>query len=199
MFLIFKLVGKVVSTLLSVVMLGMIATAGYVLFESKQDQRDPSQAILVLGASQFNGTPSPVLANRLDHAYELAKAAVAPFVITVGGKQPGDRFTEAEAGQQYLADKGVDRERLLVVPTGSDTFNSLKAVAQVARKHGISFITIVSDPAHVGRAKLIAQDLGMQAVVSPTRSGPGSDVNIDYVIRETGGILYYYGWGRWRD
>jgi len=95
MFFVIKLVMRAVSAVISTAVLALVALSGYVYYFSLADQRATTDAIVVLGAAQFNGTPSPVFANRLDHAAELYDGKVAPLVITVGSNQPGDRYTEA--------------------------------------------------------------------------------------------------------
>ena len=192
MFRLGRFVVRLVSSLISLILLAVVAAAGYVIYESRQQDDSPTQAIVVLGAAQFDGEPSPVLANRLDHALELATAEVAPLVLTVGGKRPGDRFTEASAGRNYLIDSGLLPDQVIAIPTGSDTFSSLEAVANYALKHDLHSLTIVSDPAHVARVKAIAERLGLYANVSPTASGPGSEVTPDYLVREVGGLLQFW-------
>ncbi len=106
MFGMIKLLFKIIRWVITIVFIGAIVFVGYNAYgvwnSSKLDQRDKSDAIIVLGAAQFDGKPSPVFSNRLDHALELYKEDVSPLIITVGGKQQGDRFTEAEAGFNYL-------------------------------------------------------------------------------------------------
>lgn len=197
---VFRLVGglaRLLSSLVSIILLAIIATAGYVVYQSKQQDTTTTDAIVVLGAAQYEGVPSPVLANRLDHALELAATGVAPIVITVGGKQPGDRFTEASAGREYLIDSGLLSDQVVAIPTGRDTLTSLQAVANYALKNNLHSVTVVSDPAHVARVKAIAERLGLYATISPTQSGPGSEVTPEYLIREVGGLLQFWLVGAW--
>jgi uncharacterized SAM-binding protein YcdF (DUF218 family) len=176
-----RLLGLLVLTLLAVV----AASAARVVWAAQSDDRDPTEAIVVLGASQYDGTPSRVFAARLDHAAALYADGVAPLVVTVGGKQPGDRFTEAQAGAEYLADAGVARDSLLAVPTGSDTLSSVEAVADALAERGITRVTIVSDPEHVLRASDMARWAGLQPSASPARGESGLEPR--YVVRETAG------------
>jgi uncharacterized SAM-binding protein YcdF (DUF218 family) len=157
----------------------------------------PSDAIVVLGAAQFNGTPSPVFATRLDHAKDLYMQGVAPTIITVGGNQPGDLFTEAEAGKMYLEDAGVAAESIIAVPTGEDTLTSLTAVAEEMAERGLSSITVVSDPTHMARSLAIADRLGMVAQPNGTNAGDGTNVTAEYVARETVGYLYFVFAEQW--
>lgn len=183
------------ALLFLVLVLGVLGVTAYRVWSvAREDHRGHSDAVLVLGASQFNGRPSEVFAARLDHAAALFKAGVAPRVVTVGGKQEGDRFTEAQAGANYLADHGVPRSALVAVDEGHDTLASLKAAAQVFRREGWSSAIVVTDPWHSLRSRQIARDQGIDAQTSPTRTGPANQsrsTEWHYVVRETGAYLYY--------
>ncbi len=153
-----------------------------VLLASRSDDRDPTDAILVLGAAQYDGTPSPVLQERLDHALDLYEDGVAPRIVLTGGKQAGDRFTEAYAGYRYLAGKGVPADDLLVVSDGSSTWDSLRAAERVLQAEGVDRVTLVSDSYHSARLKGIAGEVGIDATVSPTGAAP----TFPELVRETG-------------
>ena len=139
-----------------------------VLTGSELDQRDPVGAIVVLGAAQYNGRPSPVLQARLDHAYELYREGVAPRIVLTGYKQPGDQFTEAFAGYRYLTKKGVPGQDLTIVDDGTSTWESLRATERVLRTQGVESVVLVSDPYHSRRLIDIADEVGLNATVSPT-------------------------------
>lgn len=178
------------ALLLSFAVLG--GTAARVWWVARQDDRPHADAIVVLGASQFDGRPSAVFRARLDHAKALYDAGVAPRVVTVGGGRPGDRFTEAEAGARYLQDKGVDA--VVPIGTGSDTLRSLKALDKRFEKEGWDSAVLVTDPWHSLRSRRMAQDLGIEAATSPARSGPAvatRGTEVRYVARETAAYLYY--------
>ncbi len=197
MFLGFKLVRRIFSAAFSLVLLSIFGLAGFVVYNGKQIDLTPTDAIVVLGASQFDGDPSPVFANRLDRALDVMLLEVAPVVITVGGKQPGDRFTEASAGRQYLIDSGLLPDQVRSIPTGSDTLTSLKAVAVFLNKIDAKKVTVVSDPAHVTRAKFILQSLGFEVTLAPTLNGPGTSFNLDYLVREVAGTLQFFAFEQW--
>jgi uncharacterized SAM-binding protein YcdF (DUF218 family) len=159
---------------------------------ARQDQRPHSDVLLVLGASQYNGTPSPVLQARLAHALTLYHDGVAPRIVTVGGKRPGDRFTEAASGKDWLVARGVPASAVLAVQSGTDTWNSMQAVDAEMDSHGWRSAVIVTDPWHSFRSREMARHLGIQAATSPTRSGPivqERHTEERYVIRETGAYL----------
>jgi uncharacterized SAM-binding protein YcdF (DUF218 family) len=179
--------------LVVIVGLALVASAGFqVLRSATTDDRTPTDVIVVLGAAQFWGTPSPVLEARLAHAEVLYRDGVAERIVTVGGKQDGDITTEAQAGRGWLVDNGVPRSAVTAVRTGSDTVTSLEAVADLMAEQGWSSATIVTDPAHTARSLAIARALGIDAHGSPTTSGDGSALNPEYLARETLGLLHVW-------
>src|SRR5690606_27720941 len=112
---------------------------------STQDDERPSEAIVVLGAAQYDGRPSPVLQARLDRAYELYRAGVAPLIVTTGANQEGDRFTEGYVGFDYLRNRGVPEDDLLVITDGVNTWEELSATANQLRPLGLDRVVLVSD------------------------------------------------------
>jgi len=181
-----------VVPLLVLVVLG--ATALRVWQVARTDSRRPADAIVVLGASQFDGRPSAVFQARLDHALALFNAKVAPWIVTVGGGQPGDRFTEGAAGARYLVEHGVPSSALVPVGAGRDTLASLQAAAPTFARNSWRSATVVTDPWHSLRSRQMARDLGIHAETSPARTGPAvhdRGTEIRYVARETGAYLYY--------
>ena len=185
---------KTVAFLLSLALIVLAITAGLVWWTARQDDRRVSDAIVVLGAAQFDGRPSSVFTARLVHARNLWRDDVAPRIITVGGNQVGDRFTEASAGKQWLIDHGVPGRRVVAVPTGSDTLSSLSAAYDRMQGRGWSTAVIVTDPWHALRAGSMASDQGIDAALSPTRRGPAvrqRSSQIRYVGRESFAYLYW--------
>lgn len=141
-----------------------------------------AEAILVLGAAQYDGTPSPALRGRLDHAFDLWTAERAPTIVLTGSKQEGDRFTEAYAGFRYLRKEGVPEKELVVVATGTNTFESVAASIRVLRKQGLDRVILVSDAYHSFRLVGIAEEVGF---VDPQVSSTGSGVTLSRLVRET--------------
>lgn len=135
------------------------------------DQARPVDAIVVMGAAQYDGRPSPQLAARLDHVVELWRRGLAEVVVTTGGNRPGDRFTEAQASAEYLVARGVPRDAVLEVG-GSTSYASLRAARDAVVALGLHSVLLVSDPYHSLRIRLVAQELGLTAYVSPTHSSP---------------------------
>jgi uncharacterized SAM-binding protein YcdF (DUF218 family) len=136
------------------------------------EQARPVDAIVVMGAAQYDGRPSPQLAARLDHAADLWNAGVARVMVVTGGNQPGDRFTEAEASANYLIDRGIPADAILQESVGHSSYASLEGVAALLHQRGLFRVLLVSDPFHSLRSRLIAQELGLVAYVSPTRTSP---------------------------
>lgn len=132
--------------------------------------RQPVGAIVVLGAAQYDGRPSPQLQARLDHALELWNLNLASYIVVTGGKQEGDRFTEAAASRKFLESSGVASDLIFEENSGTTTYASLLAVSQVANQLGIDRVLIVSDPFHLLRAELIANEVGFSASSSATQS-----------------------------
>lgn len=183
--------------LLGVLLVGalVIGGTGFRVWQvARDDDRAPADVVVVLGAAQYGGTPSEVLEARLKHAKQLYTEGVAPYIITTGGSQPGDEYTEAEASANWLAEHGVPEKAVVGVPEGSDTLGSMRAAADAAAGRGWQTAVIVSDPWHSLRARTMADDLGMEAWTSPTHSGPivqTRQTQIRYILYETAALLYY--------
>lgn len=127
-------------------------------------------AIVVMGVAQYDGRPSPQLQARLDHVLTLWNMGVAKLVVTTGGNQPGDRFTEARASADYLIASGIPESAISMEDIGATTLQSLQGVAEIMKSRGLTSVEIVTDPYHALRSRLIAQDLGLTAHVSPTEN-----------------------------
>jgi uncharacterized SAM-binding protein YcdF (DUF218 family) len=151
---------KITAAIVAVVVAYPLWIGIQVWQQSRSDEVHTADAIVVLGAAQYNGEPSPVFKARLDHAAYLYGEDLSPTIIVTGGKQPGDTFTEAEAGENYLAAQGISRDAILGETEGKTTFESLQAVTAIADDHGIDSLLLVSDPMHSERVKRMAHDLG---------------------------------------
>jgi uncharacterized SAM-binding protein YcdF (DUF218 family) len=136
--------------------------------QSHKDENHSADAIVVLGAAQYDGDPSPIFKARLDQAAYLYDEGFSPVVIVTGGKQAGDRFTESEAGANYLVSQGVPDDAILNENQGRTTLESLRGVREMAAEQGIDSVLLVSDPMHSERLKRIAIDLDFdEAYTSP--------------------------------
>jgi uncharacterized SAM-binding protein YcdF (DUF218 family) len=134
----------------------------------RSSQARDVDAIVVLGAAQYDGRPSPQLRARLDEVVRLWPQGYAPLVVVTGGKQPDDRFTEAEASARYLIEAGVPEEAIVYENAGATTFESLESTAAILAERGLDRVLLVTDPFHSLRSRLIAEEVGMEAYVAPT-------------------------------
>ena len=190
--------GRVIGVAVLAAVLVVTSTALAIWWTARQDSRPASDAIVVLGSAQYNGVPSSIFEARLEHAIALYEDGVAPVIVPVGGKADGDQFTEAEAGQHYLAQAGVPDDALVAVPQGVDTLESIRAVAATFGDRGWSSVVLVSDPWHAMRAERMAADAGLEAQSSPTRQGPAVHTRatqVRYILRETAAYLLYRATG----
>ncbi|MCI4354432.1 MAG: YdcF family protein [Thermoplasmata archaeon] len=167
-----RLVRRIALIVITLILGYYLVTLYQVWHAGRTDDRRGSQAIIVLGAAQYNGTPSPVFKARLSHAADLYRAGVAPLVVVTGGKQSGDAYTEAGAGAAYLHGRGVPDAAILRETTSRNSWESLAASARFLRDRDVRRVVLVSDPFHSLRIRLIAQELGFDAVTSPTRTSP---------------------------
>ena len=153
------------------------------------DQSRPVDAIVVMGVAQYDGRPSPQLQARLDHVLTLWRDGVADIVVTTGGNQPGDRFTEAEASANYLQEAGVPESAILQETVGSSTYESIQGVFALLSVRDMDRIMIVTDAYHASRSRMIAQDFSLETYVSATPSSviSGSE-NARLHAKEAAGI-----------
>lgn len=142
-----------------------------ILFHARRRRGLPTKrtSLVVLGTAQYDGRPSRQFAARLDHAALLWHHGLAERVYVLGGKLPGDRFTEAGVGTRYLVACGVPAEVITPVPEGNDTKGSYRALVE---KHDPGTTTIITDPHHALRAEILARRAGLDATASPTQTSP---------------------------
>jgi uncharacterized SAM-binding protein YcdF (DUF218 family) len=194
----------VLATFAFVVLLsvGFVAGCAIVVWRAAHhddaSEIERTDAIVVLGAAQYDGEPSPVFAGRLDHAALLYEQGRAERVLVLGAGQPGDRFTEAEAGHTYLVEQGVPADAIIPVPEGHTTFESLEAAAPVMSGAGIGSAFLVSDPWHNARVERMAEDLGIDGHASATwqSAARSQETRFEGYVRETFAYLYYRVFGR---
>lgn len=184
--------GWVVLTLLKWAMLGLgaawIVSVAAVVMWGARDQAQPSDAIVVLGAAQYAGRPSPVLKARLDHAVELYRKRQAPWLVLTGGRGTGDTTSEAAVGRRYAVREGVPERAILLEAEGRTTTASLEAAAEIMKERGLRRAILVSDPFHMLRLKILARRFDMEVLTSPTRSSPISasrSESFTYVLGES--------------
>lgn len=156
---------------------------------SRRDQAQAAGAIVVMGAAQYDGDPSPVYEARLQHAFDLYDQGLADTIVVTGGRQEGDRFNEAQAGEMWLLEQGVPEEDVLLETDGRNSWESLAASARFLREDGIEDVIVVSDPFHSKRLEEIADEIGLQAFVSPTPESPvGGAAELRAMLRETAAV-----------
>ncbi len=190
----FRWAWRITAIVVAIVVLYVLYVAIRIWWVAREDDHPHSDAIVVLGASQYNGVPSPVFAARLNHALTLYRMGVASSIVTVGGKEPGDNYTEAASGATYLEQHGVPRRAVIADPTGRDTLESVRAVAATFTAQDWHSAVLVTDPWHALRARTMARYVGIHAVTSPERSGPanaGRGVEVRYIARETEAYIYF--------
>ena len=175
------------------------ATTARIADQGGRDERRPVDAIVVLGAAQYDGRPSPVLEARISHGVELYEAGIAPILILTGGKAAADRTTEAAAARTWAIEEGVPAAAILVEDRGRTTLESLESVATLLHRRGMTAAVFVSDRTHMLRVLRIATDQGVAAWGSPTTTSPvdaDPGPRIEAVVHELGALaLYFVGGG----
>lgn len=167
-----NLVRRILTVAVVTVFALWIISASAVLIWSSRDEARPAQAIVVLGAAQYAGRPSPVLRARLDHALDLWNRHLASLLILTGGTGSGDITSEAAVGRNYAKRHGVPDSAILVESEGRTTSESMKAVAGMLEVRGLQSALLVSDPFHMLRLRILARRFGFTPYTSPTRTSP---------------------------
>ena len=167
---------KIIRRMLTVVVVAVFAlwviSATAVLIWASRDEARPAQAIVVLGAAQYAGKPSPVLRARLDHALDLWNRHLAALLILTGGTGAGDTTSEAAVGRTYARKRGVPDSAILVENEGRTTSESMRAVAGMLEVRGLQTALLVSDPFHMLRLRILARRFGFTPYTSPTQTSP---------------------------
>jgi len=176
-----------------------IAIGGYAAYriwdQGNRDERTPADAIVVMGAAQYDGRPSPVFAARLDHAIALYHDGVASRLIVTGGKREGDRTTEAASARSYAIEHGVPENAILSEDASRTTLQSIRRVAALMRDKDIGSAVFVSDPSHMLRVLRMASDEGINGYGSPTRTSPLERdplARVDAIVHELGALAVYF-------
>ncbi|MGH9718744.1 MAG: YdcF family protein, partial [Bryobacteraceae bacterium] len=175
------------------------ATLVYYSFEigrqSGRDEARPADVILVLGAAEYRGRPSPVLKARLDHAFELYKKRLAPRILTTGGAGGDPDFTEGGVGRSYLVERGVPAEAIIVEPEGESTAHSTAAAGEIMERMGLKSCILVSDGYHIYRAKKMLEARGLKVYGSPRPSAERNALEQTwlYFRQACGYVLWTFG------
>ena len=180
-------------------LVGIALLTGWTAFRIQQqgsiDEQRPADVIVVLGAAQYDGRPSPVLAARVSHAVDLYTAGVAPLLIVTGGKAVGDRTTEASAARTWAMDHGVPAAAILTEDQGRTTLESIEAVGDLLRARNLTSAVFVSDRTHMFRVLRIATDQGVRAWGSPTTASPVDaelGARVEAFAHELGALAVYF-------
>lgn len=196
----------IASTLVGAFMAWLLCL-GAIVYWSRGSAAGPADAIVVLGAAQYGGRPSPVLRARLDHALGLWRADRAPWMVLTGGRRPGDLISEAAAGRRYLVRRGVPNQVIMLEPAGRTSLASMQGASAllIALRDSLTSappqkgkparaplaerprVLLVSDPFHMLRLDLLARLHGLQPMLSPTRTSPisANRAVLEYMVRES--------------
>lgn len=197
-----RVVIGIVTGIVTAVVLYFAVTTALVAVWMDKDEHPKVDAIVVLGAAQYDGRPSAIYAARLEHAVDLYRSGVAPVIVFTGGNEPGDRFTEGGSGARWAVQHGIPSNATLVEDTSRTTYENLAGAKRVLDTHlqrAHPKVVVVSDPFHMFRAMKQAGDLGFVAYPSPTRTSPISASHVSLttaVLREDialGGYLITRG------
>jgi uncharacterized SAM-binding protein YcdF (DUF218 family) len=165
-----------------------LGTVGLIMLAGTRPNVHKADAIVVLGAAQWNGKPSPVLKARLDHAIMLHDRKLAPYLVVTGGVGRGDTLSEGEVALRYAVRKGVEASRILVERKGLTSAESLTAAAELMRASGLESAIIVSDSYHMLRVELLARDAGIKPYRAPAPNSPIDRSRAErwrYIMRES--------------
>ncbi len=163
--------------------------------QAEHDEAAPADALVIFGAAEYNGAPSPVFKARLDHALQLENRNLAPAVITTGGSGGDAHFTEGGVARDYLIQQGVAEAKILADTHSDTSYESVKAVARILTEHHAQTCIVVSDGFHLYRIKLMFRALGITAYGSPVPDSPIEDdptLRVLYSLRETAVTTLWY-------
>jgi uncharacterized SAM-binding protein YcdF (DUF218 family) len=162
-----------------------LVNVALVVQTAREHQQYHTDAIVVMGAAEFNGVPSKVFAARIRSAEALYRQHVAPLVITVGGHETGDRFSEAEVGRDVLLRDGIGSADVDASDTGDDTYDSLSAILPLIVRDHLTSVTVVSDGFHLYRSMSILRGFGLRAYGYADQGSPIHGLlNAEYILRE---------------
>jgi uncharacterized SAM-binding protein YcdF (DUF218 family) len=162
-----RIAGKAALLVAALLAVAIVPTAVRIQRQSTRDETRPADVILILGAAEYRGKPSPVLKGRLDHGLELYRRKQAPLILTTGGAGGDPVFTEGEVSRNYLVGQGVPSEGILVESEGETTMHSIAAAGEIMRRMGLKSCIVVSDGYHIYRAKKMLEAQGFRVYGSP--------------------------------
>ena len=180
---------------LALLVLGVAATTVRIWQQGAQDEQRHADAIVVLGAAQYDGRPSPVFEARLAHAVELYHQGLAKTFVVTGGRIPGDITTEGAVARAYAIDHGVPAEAIIGEFEARNTLTSMRSVAKLLRDRDLRTAVFVSDPTHMLRVLRMAHDLGIEGYGSPTPDSPAMAdpvARLRATVHELGALGVYF-------
>jgi len=184
----FRLVFKIFGLVVSLIVLYFAVTLVQVWLTSRHYDPHPAQAVLVMGAAQYNGVPSPDLQARLDEALLLYQAGDAKVIVVTGSKEKGDIYTEAQAGASYLESKGVPADDILEAG-GNDSYRNISDAAPLLKARGATTVLVATDPFHEDRSMAICSELGLSPSPTPTKTSPIKGWStVPYFLKEAVGV-----------
>lgn len=194
----FKILRRIFTAIFLLIIIVPLYVASQIWWTAHHPAIKASDAIVVLGAAQNNGKPTPILAERITQARLAYESGLAPLIITVGGRQKGDRYTEAGTSRNTLIAEGVKRSRVVALPIGKDTLTSTIAYVSYMKLHHLTSVIIATDPYHCYRAMAEARGQGISASCAQSQNGPGSlkSTGFRYIFRETSAYMAYETVGR---
>jgi uncharacterized SAM-binding protein YcdF (DUF218 family) len=163
---------RMTAAIVCVVLIAWVVSMVMVERAGRRDEAQEADAIVVLGAAQYVGRPSPVLRARVDHAVSLWKRGLAPTLILTGGTGVGDTTSEAAVARKYAMSRGVPDRAIVVEIKGRTTSESMRAVARIMDDREQNSVILVSDPFHMLRLSILARRFGLEPYTSPTRTSP---------------------------
>jgi uncharacterized SAM-binding protein YcdF (DUF218 family) len=187
-FALFRLAIRIAVLLLAAVVVYFAICLVQVWLTSRHYDPHPAAAIMVMGAAQYNGVPSPDLAARLDEAVKLFDNKDSSLIMVTGGKEKGDVYTEAEAGTTYLHDKGVPLDDILQAGGNTTYENVADAAPQLLARHATT-VLVTTDPFHEDRSMAISSSLGLTPSPTPTQTSPITGWStVPYFLKEAVGL-----------
>ena len=194
----FKILRKIVGAIILIAIVVPIFAIGKTWISAHNSTIATADAIVVLGAAQFDGRPSDALKARVIEAKRIYDLGLAKVIFTVGGGAPGDRTTEAATSKYWLSTHGIKSENIIAIGKGRDTLVSTQSYVAKMKKMKFRSVIIVTDPYHCLRAMTMANDLGSISYCSPVLTGPNSleSSNLRYLLRESGAYVAHITLGR---
>src|SRR6476619_6877967 len=164
-----RLVWNAIAVTFTVVAVALAYVSLEIERQSTRDEAQPADIVLVLGAAEYRGKPSPVFKARLDHAFDLYSQKLAPRIMTMGGAGGDPVFTEGEVGRSYLIGRGVPSEAIVVENESESTVESLAMASEIMRRMGLRSVIVVSDGYHIYRVKKMLESRGLKVYGSPRK------------------------------